>query len=187
MLLQPILAPNAEIREERTVTAVVERAVGVYLAANDIRSGDRSGSRKRRAQNRCEEVVVARDDFGREDANEDDDTNVTNIVLVVPTVTGGYYCYTYNALMIIPRSVLDNLTTCYLQLPPSSIIKKEVQVKRMLRTRRARAANPEATKSGSHVRVVMKLDAVQKKKAFAQKRESPRVKSRTCARDIHQI
>lgn len=79
--------------------AVVLVSVCVPLAADDARRVDRSGSSKRREQLESEEVFVPRHDFDRVYANDDDDARVTNMVLVVSTVTGGYDCYTCKELM----------------------------------------------------------------------------------------
>ena len=55
------------------------------------------------------------------DANHD----VKNLILRIPSVTGVQDVYTYDALLALSLSTLNNLSVSYLKLPPESKLKRD--------------------------------------------------------------
>lgn len=65
------------------------------------------------------------------------------MVLSVPTVMGLPNTYNYSNLVAIPRPTMNSFATSYLEQPQATVIKKDDQVKRMQRIRRAKMATPD--------------------------------------------
>lgn len=70
--------------------------------------------------------------------------NVEQMILYVSFTSSSVDSYSYSDLIKISRNVLNNLASSYLELPPASNVTKEAQVRKMLRTARARAAEPDS-------------------------------------------
>lgn len=127
LLLPFVSVRNEEVGAARSVTTVVENVLRVPLPAEDMTQA--SGSKSKSKANAVEVEVG--------------NGTVTGNALYLPSSTNYIECFTYSQLMAMPRGKLDNVALNYRSLPPWSGIKKESQVLRMLRTKKAGGLQPE--------------------------------------------
>lgn len=151
-LLLPLKTSESFVKlgSMRSVTSVVEKALQVPLSFDDAKTQIEASERRQTAstkRTKTNAINMSRDAKDGTEAgilDDADDESVENRLLFMPSVSGGCETYTYDDLMRLTRSMLNNLATEYLKLPPTSNIRREAFVSRMLRTSRARCAEPEA-------------------------------------------
>eukprot|EP00171_Calliarthron_tuberculosum_P005941 IDg5941t1 len=127
LLLPSLQSPTTDVGAARTLTSVIEKAIGAPLSIDDINRRISNSGSARAAPPILDECATQGALADGQEVGEEEETDVSQMVLAVPTIGSSCAYYTYNDLTGMPRAVLDNLATAYLKLPPASGLKKEAQ------------------------------------------------------------
>ena len=144
MLLPPFSNGSVSIESARTITSVIDQALQASLPIQDAKEKLSTIVSQVQAQSDMEAGRKTITEMDSAELLEDDCVDIKSRLLYLPIISGTQECYTFNALCKLPRAKLNNLATSYLSLPTVNGITKEQQVKRMLRTSKARVAEPES-------------------------------------------